>query len=127
MNLPDFLTKDNYGYIHLAGHRIGLYDIVCLHQDGYSAEMLVDEFPTIKQAPLIYRQSGDKNPLHFDPDTARAAGFPRLSATLDHMMNRDPDPGVAPYFSVAGLHIILRQQSTAPSRGIDHLKCRWTI
>jgi len=38
---------------------------------------LVDEFPTIKQAPLIYRQSGDKNPLHFDPDTARAAGFPR--------------------------------------------------
>jgi acyl dehydratase len=38
---------------------------------------LADDFPTIKQAPLIYRQSGDRNPLHFDPDVARAAGFPR--------------------------------------------------
>jgi acyl dehydratase len=37
----------------------------------------IDDFPTIKQAPLIYRQSGDRNPLHFDPDIARAAGFPR--------------------------------------------------
>jgi acyl dehydratase len=41
------------------------------------AHDVADDFPTIKQAPLIYRQSGDRNPLHFDPDTAHAAGFPR--------------------------------------------------
>lgn len=35
------------------------------------------DFPTVAQAALIYRLSGDSNPLHADPAVARAAGFPR--------------------------------------------------
>jgi acyl dehydratase len=35
------------------------------------------DLATLPQAALIYRLSGDYNPLHADPKTAKAAGFPR--------------------------------------------------
>jgi hypothetical protein len=31
MNLPEFLLKDRYGYIHVDGHRIGLRHVVDLY------------------------------------------------------------------------------------------------
>jgi acyl dehydratase len=37
----------------------------------------VCDLPTRPEAALIYRLSGDYNPLHSDPAHARAAGFPR--------------------------------------------------
>ena len=38
---------------------------------------IVDDFTTLAQSALLYRLSGDRNPLHSEPDVARAAGFPR--------------------------------------------------
>jgi acyl dehydratase len=37
----------------------------------------VDDSPTLPQQALIYRLSGDKNPLHADPAVAGLAGFER--------------------------------------------------
>ena len=38
---------------------------------------LVCDLATRPEAALIYRLSADRNPLHVDPDVAKAAGFPR--------------------------------------------------
>jgi acyl dehydratase len=38
---------------------------------------LVCDLPTRPEAALIYRLSGDPNPLHVDPTVAQAAGYPR--------------------------------------------------
>jgi uncharacterized protein (DUF433 family) len=54
MNLPEFLAQDGYGYIYLAGHRIGLRHVVELYTDGYTPEMLHDHFPTLPLA-LVHK------------------------------------------------------------------------
>jgi uncharacterized protein (DUF433 family) len=47
MNLPAFLTRHADGEIRLTGHRIDLYLIVSLHDQGYTTEMLAEEYPTL--------------------------------------------------------------------------------
>jgi uncharacterized protein (DUF433 family) len=54
MTLPSFLTQDADGEIRLTGHRIGLYSVVRRYQEGYSAEMLLCEYPSLPLA-LIHK------------------------------------------------------------------------
>ena len=96
MNLPEFLTQDDAGYIHLTGHRIGLVDIVAFYRDGDSAEMLHARFPTIS-LPLIHKviafvlenqAAVDADRVHEDELVAqqRAAAGPGL--TLETLRQR---------------------------------------
>jgi uncharacterized protein (DUF433 family) len=52
MNLPDYLTLDADGHIHLTGHRIGLQDLVYYYNEGYSAEAMLDALPTLSLATI---------------------------------------------------------------------------
>ncbi|ALG73130.1 hypothetical protein VY88_17230 [Azospirillum thiophilum] len=47
------------------------------HQVPGRAPDLSLDLPTTPSQALLYRLSGDLNPLHADPEAARAAGFPR--------------------------------------------------
>jgi uncharacterized protein (DUF433 family) len=64
MNLPKFLIDHSDGEIRLTGHRISLYDVVSLYQEGYAPEMLHEEFPSvplplIRQVLDFYRENKD--------------------------------------------------------------------
>jgi acyl dehydratase len=48
-----------------------------VHQPPERAPDMVCDLATLPQAALIYRLSGDYNPLHADPEIAKAAGFAR--------------------------------------------------
>ena len=52
MDLPEFLTRHEKGEIRLTGHRIDLFHIISHYNQGYSAEMLLDQYPTLN-LPLI--------------------------------------------------------------------------
>ena len=54
MTLPDYLTQDVGGYIHVTGHRIGLQEVVYYYNEGYSPEALLEAFPTLTLA-LIHQ------------------------------------------------------------------------
>jgi uncharacterized protein (DUF433 family) len=54
MTLPDFLTRTEKGGIRITGHRIDLYHIMLLYEEGHPAEMIHIEYPTLPLA-LIYK------------------------------------------------------------------------
>ncbi len=54
MTLPEFLIDDGDGFVHLAGHRIGLHELVRLYTDGSSPEMMAAKFPSVPLA-LVHR------------------------------------------------------------------------
>ena len=57
LTLPDFLQLDELGGIRLSGHRIGLHHFLYHYNQGYTAEMLLGQFPTLSLA-LIHKTIG---------------------------------------------------------------------
>lgn len=51
MRLPEFLEQQD-GEIRLTGHRISLFHLLGSYNEGYSAEMLREQFPTLAMAQI---------------------------------------------------------------------------
>lgn len=51
MRLPDFLHEQD-GEIRLRGHRLGLCHVLFHYNQGQSAEMLREQFPTLSMAEI---------------------------------------------------------------------------
>ena len=54
MDLPDFLIRDADGFVRISGHRIGVEHIAFHYREGYSPEMLIEQYPTLS-LPLIHK------------------------------------------------------------------------
>lgn len=54
MQLAPFLSRDDHGAIRVTGQRIGPEHLVHFYTEGYSAEMLLGQFPSLSLS-LIYK------------------------------------------------------------------------
>ena len=54
--LPDCLHWSPDGEIRVVGHRIGLYHLIYYYNEGYNAEMLLEQYPTL-ELELIHKSS----------------------------------------------------------------------
>ena len=101
MNLPAFLASDDGGFIHLAGHRIGLNHVLRHYNEGYSPEMLACQFPSLRLA-LVHRIIAFylENQAEVDAymaaqvqEVSRQMALPRTAPTLAELRARlDCDP-----------------------------------
>jgi uncharacterized protein (DUF433 family) len=100
MKLPDFLEADDGGFISIVGHRIGLHHVIRIYKEGYSAEMIQLEYPTLSLATihkvLAYylenRAEVDNycagEEAAFEAQVAAANQKPKSSPTLAEMRKR---------------------------------------
>ncbi|MFO0812551.1 MAG: DUF433 domain-containing protein [Gemmatales bacterium] len=75
LTLPDFLQRDEMGGIRLTGHRIGLHHFLYHYNQGYTAEMLLGQFPTLSLALIhktigFYLENQQEMDVHLAAETA---------------------------------------------------------
>lgn len=54
MELPDFLSTDDGGFIHVTGRRIGLHHIIRAYDEGLSPEEISLEYPSL-QLSIVHK------------------------------------------------------------------------
>jgi len=90
MNLPEFLTRGLLGEIRVTGHRIDLYLLVHRYKEGYTAEMLHNEYPTLP-LELIH----DVISFYLEHKAEVDAYVAEVEAKVDDIRaNYQPGPGI---------------------------------
>lgn len=85
MQLPEFLTLDEHGTIHITDHRIGLDDVIFFYRRGESAEMLQLRFPTISLACIhrliAFYLDNEQEVDHYVDESLAESALQRSNAT----------------------------------------------
>jgi uncharacterized protein (DUF433 family) len=97
MQLPGFLHEQD-GEVRLIGHRIGLFHLLAFHEEGYSAEMLREHFPTLSMAQIhkvlafywvnMVEIDATVSRTREQPEAARAAGKTQDPTVLRSRLTR---------------------------------------
>lgn len=90
MTLPDFLSPDEFGGIRLTGHRVALYHLLTYYQEGYSAEMLLEQFPSLSMG-LIHKTLA----FYWDNKPEVDAYLAQCQTRLDEQRAQGPTVDVA--------------------------------
>ena len=95
--LPDCLHWSPDGEIRVVGHRIGLYHLIYYYNEGYNAEMLLCQYPTLElvvihKVIVFYLENRELvdayvTQYQIDLDQLRATG--RHAPTLAEMRARN--------------------------------------
>jgi uncharacterized protein (DUF433 family) len=96
MELPDFLSADDGGFIHTKGHRIGLQHVIRLYNDGASAQMIAAHYPTLSLALVhkiigFYRENqsaADEYIAAQDREIEHQIGESRPTPSLEELRDR---------------------------------------
>ena len=95
-HLPEFLTRDDDGHVHVTGHRIALQHLVYFYNQGQSPEMLLCQFPTLSLAVihkviafyLENREAVDRYISEDDAEVARQRAAARKGPSLAELRGR---------------------------------------
>lgn len=106
MELPDFLTIDDGGFIHVTGRRVGLHHILRAYNEGLSPEEIALEYPSL-QLSTVYKviayylehlDDVEKYVAQHDLAVARHMAQSRPAPSVEELRarlaTRQPPPGI---------------------------------
>ena len=79
--LHEFLRRDAFRVVRLAGHRVARHQLLWFYDQGHPAEMLLGEFPS----RIGRRQETDHHPIH-PVRVIRESGAQAMSKTIEQRL-----------------------------------------
>ena len=94
--LPPSLLWHPDGEIRLVGHRIGLYHFIYYYNQGFTAEMILCQFPTLELAVihkviafyLDHRDEVDRYVAHYQAELDQLRGAGRHAPSVAELRKR---------------------------------------
>lgn len=96
MQMPEFLSMDDGGFIHVTGRRVGLHHVLRAYHEGLSPEEIAVEYPSLQLAivhkiiayALEHREDVEKYVAEQDRLVAEQIAGARPGPTIEELRSR---------------------------------------